>query len=72
VYYWDYNNDPPSYIYVTVDSVNYRMLRAAGEDGNYTNWEKYVAEIPGMFLGEGIHTFNFYRGYREPCGPHNR
>jgi len=59
VYYWDYNNDPPSYIYVTVDSVNYRMLRAAGEDGNYTNWEKYVAEIPGMFLGEGIHTFNF-------------
>ncbi|MCK5560760.1 MAG: hypothetical protein KAJ51_09215, partial [Thermoplasmata archaeon] len=68
VVYQDEEGDPPLFVNVTVDGVNYKMTldtSAASiyQDGNYANGEQYIKVIPGSALTTPVHEKYEYIEY---------
>lgn len=80
VIYRDYEGDPPLFVNVTVDGINYEMALDTSassiyQDGDFANGEQYVKVVPGSALTTPVHVtykdIQYYfstRDYMESLG----
>jgi len=59
VTYTDADDDAPSSIAITIDSISYSMVEADNTDFIYTDGKLYQYEMSGSTLGTGSHTYSF-------------
>jgi hypothetical protein len=55
--FFDYNNDPPIFVYICIDGINYSMTESDEKDRIFSNGKSYWYSTK---LGTGNHSYRFF------------